>query len=47
MTYRFYTPDLAMENVIVDDLLLVIRKEYDPDKDMMYWEFERAWTIKD
>lgn len=43
----FYTPDLAMANVNVDDLLIVTKKEYDPKKDMMYWEFQRAWTLRD
>lgn len=45
--YGFYTPDLAMDKVIVDDILMVIQKEYDPTKDMMYWEFARVGTLKD
>lgn len=45
--HGFYTPDLAMNDVIVDDLLIVTKKEYDPRRDMMYWEFKRAWSLKD
>lgn len=46
-TYGFYTPDLAMNDVIVDDMLMVTYKNYDHIKDMMYWEFQRVGTLKD
>lgn len=38
----FYTPDLAMLDVKPGDLLRVVRKEYDHNKDMVYWEFTRV-----
>lgn len=36
----FYTPDLAMANVKPGALLRVVNKEYNPDKDMVWWDFE-------
>ena len=45
MTHGFYTPDLAMADVNVDDILMVRYKKYDPQKDMMYWEFEDCYKI--
>lgn len=38
----FYTPDLAMADIRPGDLLRVVSKEYDPKKDMVYWEFNRV-----
>jgi len=43
----FYTPDLAMADVPEGALLEVVRKEYDPKKDMMYWEFKRIYGSED
>lgn len=39
--HGFYTPDLAMADIKIDDLLRVRYKKYDHEKDMMYWEFSR------
>lgn len=41
----FYTPDLAMADVKIDDILIVKDKKYDPDKDMIWWEFEHCYKI--
>lgn len=43
----FYTPDLAMADVPAGAMLRVVKKEYDPRKDMVYWEFERIWVSED
>lgn len=40
--YGFYTPDLAMADIEIEDILVVHSKTYDPVRDMMYWEFEKV-----
>lgn len=47
MRYGFYTPDLAMADVKEDFLLRVAFKEYSPEKDLMYWEFDRIFVNED